>query len=703
VPQLLIPVFISWLAEAGVTGVVATVIATVAADVITAAAIAGLSAIAQAMFSSTPKPEAMRETTRQALPPRRRGCGTVRLGGPFLHDEAHDGYLYRVVAFLDRPFESVLAYMLSQDQVAVVGGVVQTMKNDAYRNQTVTIETAYGVTGVNAFPDLTTACPTTWPATCSGTGIFMGYMSCRSPDLQGYSVVFPRGKPQLNVIATVGPSYDWRDSSQSLTDASTWKVTSNPIVNLVHELTQYREYDWSQDFAPTLSILTAEANLCDQPIGVLNLLAKIIVDAAQAAHSVVIQSGPTPPLGVNFYLGGQTFVVTAVDPYSSGGMTGNRVSWDSATPGLAAPIALGSVARWEADTAHPVTEPTYACGGAWNCDEQEADTVKRFLESMDGWMGRRGNDGAMVIRCGHYYDPTVIIGADEVISYTWQPYVERGKAINQIIPSFVSPAYDYSQIDTTPMQDDADIGQNGLSSQGFQPDMVQSNGQVRRLAKRRLHKLMAHVESITLKASGIRALGERYIRLQMPGELDDLADIVLEVVGDCEVIASGMAVTLPVAPADPDIDAWDPYTDEGPGPADSAAAVVNALTAPTITSCTTFVDASGSSTGGGSGGSSPTTGVRLKILAAPPADMAARTDLIWFSQWRVSGDSSWVQNRFDNLAAGSVELDTGFVTDTAALNNLDVEAAYETGAGSLSPWSTIVHPSTRLTRRRGAP
>jgi hypothetical protein len=660
----------------------AVIISVVIVDVVAISALVSLGEMAAQMLKGTPKPEAMRDTVRQAIPPRRRGCGIARLGGPFLHDEAHDGVMYRVIAFCDRPCEVILAYLLNQDQVAIdpATNIVFKMSNNAYQNQHVAIETTYGVSGVNAFPGLTAFCPDTWPANAYGTGIFMGYLWCSSPDLAGYPIVFPRGKPQLNVIAKIGPSYDWRDSMQSRTDPTTWKVTANPVVNLVHELWNYRDYDWDADFAPTLSILTAEANLCDAPIGLLNMLAKIVVDAKAGDHSVVIQPGPTPPIGVNFYLAGQTFVVSQIDAYNTNHVVGSRVSWaDTGTgSGLIAAIALGSVARWQADATHPVTEPTYACGGAWNSDEQEADTVKRFLESMDGWMARRGSDGAVVIRCGHYYEPTVVISADEVISYTWQPYVEAGKAVNQLVPSFVSPAYDYSQIDTTPMQDDADIALNGLSSQGFQPDLVQSNGQVRRLAKRRLARLMTHVESITLKASGVRALGERYLRIQLPGELEDLADAVVEVVGDYEVTSNGLAVTIPIALTDPDIDAWNPYTDEGPGPASSASTPPPPLSQPSIDTVTKFTD----TTGGGT---------RLKIMAIPSSDMTTRTDLTWLSQWRVSGDTSWVQNRFSSLPAGEVELDTGMVTVGATL---DVEVAYQTGAGALSPWSAIKHIST---------
>ncbi|MDR3512619.1 MAG: hypothetical protein P4L73_13370 [Caulobacteraceae bacterium] len=659
-------------------------IAATIANVGALAAIAGIAiGVGEALFgNSSPKPEGLRETVRQAIPPRRRGCGVARLGGAYLLDYAQGQMLYRVVAFADSKPESVLAYYLSQDEVTLSGIYVNQLANGAYPGNRESIETCWGVTGVNAFSDLTAEIPAVWPATCYGTGIFMGYLRCGNGDLTGYATRFPRGKPTLNVAARLGPVYDWRDGTQSQTNAATWKVSTNPVVNLVHELWNYRGYDWTIDFVPTLSILTAEANVCDTLVETLNVLVKIVVKSNAGATSVVIASGPTPPIGTVFYVGGQQFTVSSVAGYSSGGVTGYLIGWSSGS--LLAQVQIGDIARWQATPANPVTEPTYACGGAWNVDEAEADTVKRFLDAMDGWMQRRGSDGAVVIRAGHYYDPTVVIGPDEVISYTWQPFVEAGKSVNQVIPAFVCPALDYSQVDTTPWQDDADIAVNGLSSQPFQPDMVQSNGQVRRLAKRRLHQLITHAETITLKASGLRALGERYIRLQLWGaEVTDLEDIVVEIVGDGEIINNGMAITFQIAAADQTIDTWDAYTDEGSGPAAVSAPAQGALDVPTITALTPFDELS----------SSGVDGIRLEVDADPPAGFTTRDDLTWLLQWRVVGATSWNGQTYLGLPAGSVVMDTAFVPVDVTI---EVQIAFQTGGGQISPWtvSSTVYTST---------
>ena len=201
--------------------------------------------------------------------------------------------------------------------------------------------------------------------------------------------------------------------------------------------------------------------------------------------------------------------------------------------------------------------------------------------------------------------------------------------------------------------------------------MVQSNGQVRRLAKRKLTRLTTHNETLTLKASGLRALGERYIRLQLGGdEVDELEDIVLEVIGDYEIGDNGMSVTLQVAKADPNIDEWNAYTDEGAGPADASSPVQNELVAPTITGVTPIDELVGTGV----------DSIRLSVAANPPAAYADRDDLTWFAQWRVTGTESWNTLTYTALPTGSVVMNTGFVPIDQML---DVQAAYQTGGGNL--------------------
>lgn len=652
---------------------------TIAAAVVVGAEI-GASAAVQAVLGS-PTPDGLRQTVRQTLPPRRRGVGTARIGGALLLDYGIDNTLREVIAFCDGPFVPT-NYYLNQDEVRLNGNAVDELPGGAYGPYndapSVELDFALGVQGTPIFAFYNPIIPGYWPSSCSATGIFCGSLRAQGGNMQTFNTRFPRGSPKLNIAGQIGVAFDWRDSTQSQTDPSTWKNTANPVVGLVHELWCYRGYSWALDFLPTLDILTAEADYCDQPINYLNVLAKVVVFTGAGGDSVdIAPTAPTPPVGVTLYLGGQQVTVTGTVSTAFDGVECKQVSFSGGP--LASNSTVGSLVRWQATPANPETEPTYACGGAWNVGEREADTVKRFLDTMDGWMMRRGSDGAVVIRAGHYYAPTVTIGADEVIGYTWQPFVEAGRTVNQILPAFICPALDYNQVDTTPWQDDAEITINGLSSQKFEPDMVQSNGQVMRLAKRRLHRLLSHCETLTLKASGIRIMGERFITLALgDGEVTELADQVVEIIGDVEILDGGMAVQVQVQPADPTIDEWDCYTDEGNGPAATNAAGAGALTALTAAAIGS-ISTSALSTSAG------TSGLVLEVDATPPAPLGARTDLTWWLQWRLTGSSgSWNQASYANLAAGAVTLTSGFVpTDVS----LDVQVAYQTGGRQMSAWS----------------
>jgi hypothetical protein len=662
------------LAPIGTTLGVVTAVST-ALDIVASVAIGIGTAVTVADALKSPTPEGLHLTLRQPIPPRRRGCGITRLGGFYLMDVANGkNDLQRVVAFCDGVVGNLRRHYLAQDAVVVIGGVVQKMLNGAYPTSVAAFETTFGVTGVPAFPgwDAGTG---VWPATSTGTGIFMGATHFFGGSDASYPTDFPRGPSEANIVGEVNVAFDWRDETQSQTDPTTWKNTTNPIVALVHEMWCFRGDDWALDYLPNLAGLTAEANVCDAAINYLNIFTQAVVFSGQDANHVNLDaSGPTPPNGTTIYVGSQAVVVSGSSSVTVDGVPCTQVTWGGA--GLLAGLGQQQQVRWQATPTHPATESTYAVGGAWNVDEPVSQTIKKFLDAMDGWMIRRPLDGAWVIRSGHYYPPTVTIGPDEVINYTWEPFIQAGKVITEIDPAFVAPAWDYKQIDTDPWGDEAAQAIYGVSSQEFKPDFVQSNGQVRRLAKRRLSRLLAHTETIKLKASGFRAIGERYITLALGGsETEDLQNVVVEIVGAPEIVDNGMAVIFPIAPADPTIDAWDCYTDEGTGPATTAAAPVLELVAPTVTDVEPFTQTHSS---GGAG-----LGERLHVFITPPDVTVA--GLTWWLQWQVLGDTNWtaVAPSYD-LAAGDVEIDTGFVPTGSAIL---VQARYQTGGGKFSPWS----------------
>jgi hypothetical protein len=635
-------------------------------------AAAGLYELNSVLAPSTPSPAAQNSTIRQPIPPRYRGCGVTRMGGAFLLDFASGQNLRQVVAFADC-IVAVRGFYLNQDEVSLSGNQVITFANGAYSR--VKLYTAFGVSYVTAFPTLNAAYPAVWPSTCYGAGVFMGLVETSNGKIEQFTKDFPRGPSlQFNIVGAIDVQYDWRDGSQSRTDPSTWRNSANPVVCLINELWRYRDHDWDLDFAPTLSLLTAEANVCDEAVPVRNILSKVTVEANPGANVIRVKSIDGLTTGRPVIVAGQSFTLSSFGASHPDGYDLNL------SGGLYVGVAAGALVRWISNPASPLTRPRYTANGRWVVGEAEADTVKRFLECMDGWMGRRGSDGALVVRAGRAVSPTVTIGLDEIIDYVWDGFVDLGKVVNELVPNYVEPANDFNQVDTTPWRDDDSVSVDGLSSQAFQPGLVQSNSQVRRLAKARMARMQQPARSLVLKASGLRCLGERFLAMPAAGlEIDEMNGAVLEVVGDIEIIDNGMHVSIPVQVFDAACYDWDYLTEEGNGPADVAAPQGVLLTAPTLGAPTLVFDTV----------ISGQAGVRLSVGATGPN----RDDLTWSYRTRVHGTTSWHEATDRSLVGGSVTILTDYV---AADASIDVEAAYMNGAGVLSPWSAPQLVSTSI-------
>src|SRR5690606_36600087 len=123
--------------------------------------------------------------------------------------------------------------------------------------------------------------------------------------------------------------------------------------------------------------------------------------------------------------------------------------------------------------------------------------------------------------------------------------------------------------------------------------------------------------------------------------------------------------------ADPNIDSWNPATEEGDRPTLETRVAKEPLVPPTIDAVTPFFEANG--TGG--------DGVRLRAEHMGPD----RSDLTWCLRWAVSGGVSRVdEERSDLDPEAAVVLESSFVTSDATIQ---VQGAYSTGSGQPSGWS----------------
>ena len=643
------------------------------------AGIAGLEAISSALVT-TPKPQNQKLTERQTLPPRYRGCGHTRMGGAILLDYASNQDLRKVIAFADCYCGNVDGIWMNQDRVTLKeydagkGYHLNTTSGGSTTGaySRVWVDWAFGAPGVWIFSYL--GYPNVWPSTSSANGVFCGLINTSNGKTDDFGAQFPRGPDlQLNVAADLDLHYDWRDGSQSLSDRGTWKNSANPVVCLVNELFRNRGYDWATDFEPTLSILTAEANACDVPVPVLNNLTSFSDDFPAGGAGIRLVNVTGIVAGTVLTIGGQTYTVASIGSVVADGTNVNL------TTELSTDAGAGSLVRWVSNPASPTTAPTYAAHGRWVCGETESDTVKRFMECMDGYMARRSQDGAVVILSGRYVAPANTVGLDEIVDYTWASYVGLGKVINQLVPTYVEPANNYNQTDGQPWDDTGSQATDGLSSKSFTPGLVQSYSQVRRLCKARMAREQYPQQQLVLKASAIaRFLGQRFLLLPTAGmEVSEMNGLVLEVVGNPEIIDNGLHVSFPVKRFDPACYDWDYLTEEGSGPADLAFPIAQVLPTPTITGTSLVFQpvATGQA------------GVRISVNASGPD----RDDLTWSVRTRVTGSVSWDEQTDRSLVGGTVTILSDFVP---ADQTIDVEVAYSIGAGTLSTWSDTTEVST---------
>lgn len=352
-------------------------------------------------------------------------------------------------------------------------------------------------------------------------------------------------------------------------------------------------------------------------------------------------------------------------------------SWDRH---FAPTLAYATAAANDADTAMPLksggTEPRYRSCVAHKHTDAHKDTLSHLLGCFDGWIAPRA-DGALVIYSGCFYEPTVTIGPDEILSYSLQEGVDEESAVNTIKTTYVSGPHDYSAVDTDDWTDEDDITARGKQLATTLENQVPSHSQARRLAKREMARIMAAQRgTTTTNAGGRAALGQRYIRQRIVEAGTTFQNAVVEITKLTRNPQTG-GLTYEWVLADPNVDAWNPATEEGdPAPVGDRVAR-EPLAAPSIESAA--ADYSAVSSGG--------AGVRIAIDATGPD----RDDLTWFARWRMVGSSIWNENAFTDTAPGAaVSLLTGFVPAQA---EVEVEVSYRTGDGRVSPWSS---PATEV-------
>lgn len=322
------------------------------------------------------------------------------------------------------------------------------------------------------------------------------------------------------------------------------------------------------------------------------------------------------------------------------------------------------------------TEPRYRLSMGYQATDEPASIEAAFMATFDGWYCENSR-GELIIYSGRYYEPTKSVGPDQIVDYSLQRHVEVENAVNEVTITYVSAEHDYTTPDAQAWRNEAAISASGREPVTVPLDaQIPSPTQGRRLAKRKMIRANAPYRgTVTTTYGGRDILGERYINLRIEEAGAVFYDGPAEITGSPERDMQTGGIRFEWVAADPDIDDWDPVTEEGDAAPVGENPEIEELVTPVIDDAT--VDTSD-------------FGAQVSLdVTAPSTD-----DLTWSLRWRVAGDTAWTPvSVVDSDPGAPVTIVYGYLPLNASI---EIEVAYSTN-GRTSDWSTTETVDTTST------
>ncbi len=254
---------------------------TVAGAVGGAALFAASVAVAFATAPEVPKAGDGSQAIRQSIPPRPFGYGRTRVAGAYMlyevdpsNDDSHD-----VVAFHQGGIAGVVHVYLNDDVVEIsastdyVIGILNGPSDARYEANaggaanSVNVQYRLGASTETAYADVITAMPTLWTSSHRGDDVASLMLRCENTATANIPKLYPRGLPRPSVVGDLAPVWDPRDTGQSRADATTWTVSSNPVLQLLDYLTHDDRgpaLDYTTLIEPNIDDWMDEADICDE-------------------------------------------------------------------------------------------------------------------------------------------------------------------------------------------------------------------------------------------------------------------------------------------------------------------------------------------------------------------------------------------------------------------------------------------------------
>lgn len=228
--------------------------------------------------SVSASPQSVQNTIKQAIAPRLRHYGKVKIGGTAAFYESKDGKLYVLICISSGEIDSFIEHWLSNTIITLdINGYVT---DDQYQygdngsgivspatssTSRVLIIPKLGQDDQVAHQTLIDAFPTLWDSNCRGRGIANVLAVFQDVPAEVFRTVYPNNAPQYRTVINASKVFDPRDLGQSSSDKATWLWSDNPPVCILDYLTHADGMGRPRSMFNEASFAAA-ADACDEEI-----------------------------------------------------------------------------------------------------------------------------------------------------------------------------------------------------------------------------------------------------------------------------------------------------------------------------------------------------------------------------------------------------------------------------------------------------
>ncbi len=187
------------------------------------------------------RPAAQKQNIKQAIPPRRRSYGRVKIGGiyAFLNDK--NSYLHITFLLTQGEIDAFEEHWFGSDLLTLSGANVTSPARFVWKSTHYAQVRAF--TG-SATQSANASQVADWPGVLTSNFKFLGVahadLKLLSPKPQDFTKVYPAGVPEYNAVIRACKVWDPRDPAQDPDDDSTWTWTQNAALIIL-------DYLWHAD------------------------------------------------------------------------------------------------------------------------------------------------------------------------------------------------------------------------------------------------------------------------------------------------------------------------------------------------------------------------------------------------------------------------------------------------------------------------